>query len=126
MAKKSAISGEYIIQVEDCGSVVVFRIFDNVIGSLREVAAAKNFEYGSDWNTRRLGSTLCREFGDGKSATIGEYFIQMRDNGAIETYRTYDNTIAALREVAEKIGFEYNTEWTTRQFGSKLVDELEK
>lgn len=126
MAKKSAISGEYIIQVEDSGSVVVFRIYDNVIGSLREVAAAKNFEYGSDWNTRRLGSTLCREFGDGKSATIGEYFIQVRDNGAIETYRTYDNTIAALREVAEKIGFAYDPEWTTRQLGNKLVDELEK
>ena len=27
---------------------------------------------------------------------------------------------------AEKIGFEYDLEWTTRQFGSKLVDELEK
>ena len=30
MAKKSAISGEYLIQVEDSGSVVVWRIFDNV------------------------------------------------------------------------------------------------
>lgn len=126
MAKKSAISGEYIIQVEDSGSVVVFRIYDNVIGSLREVAATKNFEFGSDWNTRRLGSTLCKEFGDGKSATIGEYFIQVRDNGAIETYRHFEKTKAALREIAEKIGFEYDPEWNTRQFGSKLVDELEK
>ena len=45
MAKKSAISGEYIVQVEDSGSVVVFRIFDNVKASLREVAEAKAFEY---------------------------------------------------------------------------------
>ena len=38
MEKKSAISGEYLIQVEDSGSVIVCRIFDNVKASLREIA----------------------------------------------------------------------------------------
>jgi hypothetical protein len=52
--------------------------------------------------------------------------IQVRESGSIETYRHFENTKAALREIAEKIGFEYDLEWTTRQFGSKLVDELEK
>ena len=125
MAKKSAISGEYLIQVEDSGSVVVWRIFDNVKASLREIAALKEFEYNPDWTTRQFGSHICKEFGDGKTATVGGYVIQVRENGSIESYRHFENTKAALREIAEKIGFEYSTDWTTRQFGSKLVDTLE-
>ncbi len=38
MVKKSAISGEYIITIEDSDAVRVCQIFDNVIGSLREAA----------------------------------------------------------------------------------------
>ena len=41
MAKKSAISGEYIITVEDSGTVRVCKIYDNVIGSLPEKAATE-------------------------------------------------------------------------------------
>ena len=37
-----------------------------------------------------------------------------------------DNTKKALREIAELVGFEYDNEWTTRQFGSKLIDFLEE
>ena len=75
MAKKSAISGEYVISVEDSGSIVVYRNFDNVKASLREVAELKNFEYDTNWNTRQFGKKLCTEFGDGSSAEIGEYYI---------------------------------------------------
>jgi hypothetical protein len=75
---------------------------------------------------RQFGKKLCKEFGDGKSATVGGYVIQVRESGSIETYRNYDNTKAALREISEEIGFAYDPEWNTRQFGSKLVDELEK
>ncbi|MDE5837267.1 MAG: hypothetical protein K2H50_09735 [Paramuribaculum sp.] len=53
---------------------------------------------------------------------MGEYTIVKRDSGSIETYRTYDNTKGALREIAESISFTFDPEWTTRQFGSKLVD----
>ena len=126
MAKKSAISGEYIITVEDNGTVRVCKIFDNVKGSLRECADAKNFEYDPEWTTRQFGSKLVKEFGDGKIAEIGEYTITKRDSGSIESYRVYDNTKGALREIAESIGFEYDPNWTTRQFGSKLVDEINK
>ena len=122
MAKKSAISGEYIITVEDSGSVRVLKIYDNVKGSLRECAEAKNFEYDPNWTTRQFGSKLIKEFGEGSEATIGEYTIEKRDSGSIETYRTYDNTKGALREIAEEAKFEYDPDWTTRQFGSKLVD----
>ena len=126
MAKKSAISGEYIITVEDSGTVRVCKIYDNVKGSLRECAEAKGFEFDPGWTTRQFGSKLVKEFGDGTTAEIGEYTVVKRETGTIETYRTYDNTKAALREIAENVGFEVNPDFTTRQLGSKLVDFINK
>lgn len=61
---------------------------------------------------------------DKKSVIAGEYILSVLSNGSIEVYRIYDNVKGALREVAEKEGFEYNPNWTTRQFGSKLIDFL--
>lgn len=122
MAKKSAISGEYIITVEDSGSIRVCKIYDNVKGSLREIAAEKDFQIDPKWNTQEFGRRICKEFGDGKLAEIGEYVVTRRDSGKIETYRTYENTKGALREISEGINFAYDPTWTTRQFGSKLVD----
>lgn len=124
MAKKSAISGEYIITVEDSGTVRVCKIYDNVMGSLREVAALKSFEIDPKWNTQETGRRIVREFGDGKMAEVGEYVITRRDSGKIETYRTYANTLGALREIAAEVGFEINEKSNTRQNGSKLVDFL--
>ena len=123
---KSVISGEYLIQQEESGSIVVYRIFDNVKASLREAAEIRNYAYDANWNTRQFGKNLCKEFGDGQTAIIGNYCIRVKDNGAIETYRTYDNTKEALREIAGKNGFEFDQAWTTRQFGSKLIDALQK
>ena len=37
MAAKSAISGEYIIQKEESGSIVVYRIYDNSTAALCEI-----------------------------------------------------------------------------------------
>ncbi len=122
MAKKSAISGEYIITVEDSGTVRVCKIHDNVKGALRECAEAKGFAYDTDWTTRQFGSKLIKEFGEGNTAEIGEYTITKLASGSIETYRVYDNTKGALREIAEANNFEFDPSWTTRQFGSKLVD----
>ena len=126
MAAKSAISGEYIIQREESGSIVVYRIYDNAKGALREVAEEKNFPFDANWNTRQFGSKICKEFGDGKQATVGGYHIRVQDSGSIEIYRTYDNTKAALREISEKVGFEVDPNWNTQQLGSKLIDFLEK
>ena len=50
--------------------------------------------------------------------------MSVLDNGSIEVYRIYDNVKGALREIAEKEGFEYDSNWTTRQIGSKLIDFL--
>ena len=59
-----------------------------------------------------------------KSVIAGEYVVSVLDSGSIEIYRIYDNVKGALREIAEKEGFEYDSAWNTRQFGSKLVDFL--
>ena len=58
MAKKSAIAGEYILSVLDSGSIEVYRVYDNVIGALREIAVKEGFKYDPNWNTRQFGSKL--------------------------------------------------------------------
>lgn len=122
--KKSAIYGEYIIQVKENGSIEVFRIYDNVKGALREVAEKSGFTYDPNWTTRQFGNKLIKEFGENKMATIGEYVITEKTDGGIEAYKTYDNIKGALREISEKSGFTYDPEWTTRQFGNKLIDYI--
>lgn len=122
MAKKSAISGEYIITVEDSGTVRVCKIHDNVKGALRECAEAKGFEYDPNWTTRQFGAKLIKEFGENNMAEIGEYTITKLSSGTIETYRTYANTKGALREIAANVGFEFNESSNTRNNGAKLVD----
>lgn len=125
MAKKSAICGEYIITVQDSGSIKVSRIYDNVKGSLREISEKLGFGYDPGWTTRQFGTKLIQQMGDGSNVLeAGEYVIAKRSNGSIETYREYDNTKGALREIAEKIDFDFYPAWTTRQFGNKLVDFL--
>ena len=47
--------------------------------------------------------------------------MSVLDNGSIEVYRIYDKIKGALREIAEKEDFEYDTNWTTRQFGLKHI-----
>lgn len=125
MAKeKSAISGEYAVSVKETGSIEVYRIYDNVIGSLREIAEAKGFTYDPSWNTRQFGKKLVEAYGENGHAQVDNYFINILPSGSIESFRTYDNTKGALREIAEKIGFSYEVNWTTRQFGNKLIDYL--
>ena len=58
MAKKSATSGEYIVTIEESGSVTVHRIYDNTKGALREIAEAMGFEYDPAWTTRQFGNKL--------------------------------------------------------------------
>ena len=132
MAKeKFARSGEYAILQTEEGSIITSKIYDNVKGALREVSEKIGFEFDPAWTTRQFGSKLLDELGSretetGKTARSGEYVINKNKDGAIEIYRFYDNVKGALREIAESIGFEYDNAWTTRQFGSKLIDELNK
>ena len=124
--EKSAISGEYVLSQQEDNSIKVYRIFDNVKGSLREAAETVGFEYDPKWTTRQFGTKLCKQYGDGSYAQVGNYYVKVLNSGAIECYREYDNQKAALREIAQKIGFEFDPKWNTRQFGSKLIDALNK
>ena len=132
MAKeKFARSGEYVIHQTEEGSIITSKIYDNVKGALREVSEKIGFTFDPAWTTRQFGSKLldelgCRETETGKTARSGEYVINKNKDGAIQIYRYYDNVKGALREIAESIGFEYDKAWTTRQFGSKLIDALNK
>lgn len=125
-AKKRALSGEYVITVEAEGSIRVSRIYDNVKDSLREIAKEKGIDYDPNWNTRQFGKKIVDDYGDGKIAEVGENTVVRETSGSIKTYRVYDNVKGVLREVSESVGFEYDPAWTTRQFGSKLVDFLKK
>lgn len=62
-----------------------------------------------------------------KQATYGDYVITIAANNSVSaTYQgeVFDNTKAALREIADQAGFAYEKAWSTQQFGSKLVDFL--
>ncbi len=64
-----------------------------------------------------------------KSANYDDYtIVVMSDNKVVVVKGDdfCDNTKGALREVSEKVGFDYDKNWTTQQFGSKLVDFLNK
>lgn len=125
MAKKSAISGEYIITVEDSGAIRVCRIFDNVMGSLRECAKSIGFTVDPKWNTQDLGRKLIKEYGDGSTAEIGEYTITRTSSGHVDTYQVFGNTKRVLRTIAAGINMPVNDNWTTRQFGNKMIDFIE-
>lgn len=127
--KKSAISGEFIIEIDKTEHVSVYRIYDNVRGSLCEICEKENLEYDPNWNQRQIGYNLIKKYcteEDKTQAIIGEYLIHKRENGSIETFREYGkgNVIGALREVAKTVGFEVDLNWTTQQLGNKLVDSI--
>lgn len=121
---KSAIVGEYIIQVEQSGHVTVYRIYDNVKESLREIYNVRGLEYNDKWTTRQMGSNLIKQLGGDNSVTVGEYVVVKRNNGAIETYRDFGNgnVKEALRSLAKTVGMEVNPVWNTQTLGSKIID----
>lgn len=123
MAKK-AVYKEYLIYQDNSGSIKVLRRFSNVIASLRAIADAVGFDYDSNWTTRQFGSKLIKEYGDQGIAQFGEYGVRVLSNGSIDSFKLYANTKGALREIAEEVGMAYDNNWTTRQFGSKLIDAL--
>ncbi|MDO4699093.1 MAG: hypothetical protein Q4A69_00195 [Moraxella sp.] len=124
MSKKSAVCGEYLISQDKSGSISVLRKFDNVKASLRAIADKVGFDYDDKWTTRQFGSKLVKEHGHNGVAQIGEYGILVSSSGSIVSFKVYANTKGALREIAKQIKFDYDDKWTTRQFGSKLIDAL--
>lgn len=68
-----------------------------------------------------------------KSAETKDYLITQGNDGSITVYRKNgdeweesDNAKGALRELAAQVSFDYDKSWTTRQFGAKLIDFVNK
>ena len=53
-----------------------------------------------------------------------DFIVAVYDNNSVDVYHRYDNAKGALREIADEYGFEYDKDWTTRQFGKKLIDAV--
>ena len=58
-----------------------------------------------------------------KSAISGEYIITQEDNGSIRVCQIFDNVKDSLREASKSVGFKFDPDWNTRQFGKNLVNE---
>lgn len=59
--------------------------------------------------------------------TYGVYVVEADEKGSISVTKegmACDNAKGALREIAQLAGFEVNPDWTSRQFGSKLMKYL--
>lgn len=132
MAKiKNARTGEYMISCNAEGAIKVAKDYNNDKGGLREIAEKIGFAYDPAWNTQQFGKKLIEEItsehvktNEDASAESGEYVIFKEASGSIQVFKDYDNVKGALREIAAQIGFEYDPTWTTRQFGSKLIDHI--
>ena len=62
-----------------------------------------------------------------KSATTGNWQIEVLEDGKVEVTQDgvfVKNVKDSLREISEEVGFEYEKNWNTRQFGKKLVNFL--
>lgn len=76
---------------------------------------------------------MAKEFLTGKSykrtATIAGYRVWQNDDNSIDVSESlssqYPTVKAALRGLAEKVGFEYDPKWTVQQLGRKLLDFAE-
>lgn len=63
-----------------------------------------------------------------KSINYGEYRITREENGSIRVLKNgipQENTKAALREIAQSINLDIQSNWNTQQFGSKLSKAIE-
>lgn len=61
------------------------------------------------------------------TASYQNWRIDVEDNGSVQIYDNgvlCDNTKNSVREIAQKVGFEIDETWNTRQMGRKLVDFL--
>lgn len=63
----------------------------------------------------------------GNTVAFGKYTISIEDSGSViveSDGEVASNTKEALRNIAEECNFEYNPDWTTRQFGKNLMTFL--
>lgn len=124
MAKQSVIAGEYILQIEDNGHVTVVRVPKNAKATMVKIAESKGFQYDQKWNTHDLGRALCKEFGDSWTATFDDITITRRKDNKIEIVQECNPVKGALKDICEKMRFEYDPAWNTQYFGKKVANYL--
>lgn len=59
-----------------------------------------------------------------KVANHGDYLICLEESGAITVWEKQANASAHCREIAEKVGLEYEQSWGPRTLGTKLLNLL--
>ena len=88
-------------------------------------APAAKAETKAKSETKAATKPAAKVEGDYKdSASSGEFFVGIKEDKKVVVAKAgevCDNTKAALREIAEKTGFKFESDWTTQQFGKKLV-----
>ena len=121
MEKESAIIGEYIVEIGE--KVTVYRIYDNGITLLREIASIRNFPYPSDWSRRRFENKLMDTLGNGcNSVKVGEYYLQRTPDRQINVYRTCFDTVQGLNEIAKSIGFPIDGQSDERTVARNIIE----
>lgn len=121
MAKQSVIAGEYIVQIEDNGHVDVVRVPRNAYATMEGIAKEKGFPYDPKWNTQHFGRVLCKEYGDGWTATFDDITITRQKDNHIDIVQQCKPAKRALQDICEKMGFEYDRNWNTQHLGRKVV-----
>lgn len=88
-------------------------------------APAAKAESKARSETKSTTKPAAKVEGDYKdSASSGEFFVGIKEDKKVVVTKAgevCDNTKAALREIAVKTGFKFESDWTTQQFGKKLV-----
>ncbi len=59
-----------------------------------------------------------------KSTTIGEFIITIDDDKSVSVSRIYRSTMAALKIIAKKKGFDVDPKWNTQRLGKLLLDNF--
>ncbi len=127
----------YIISIpdEDHHVSIEYRYSNECIkDALCEAAKIANFVYDLTWDNLTFARNFCTKYGQYDSlCEIGQYEIEVDDEDEeiedeyrVIVTRTCENAKGTMREISERIGFEYDPNWTTQQFGAKLSKELYK
>ena len=93
---------------------------------MRDIIAA-TMELSAVTNLKAFDSAPKK--GRSKSITYGAWKLVRTEDKRVEVYKNgvlCAKSKPALRELAEEIGFEYHPDWTTRQFGNKVLEALTK
>ena len=75
MAKKSVSWKDYLIDIDEKGSVKVSKngaLCDNAKATLREIAEAAGFEVDEKWNTQQLGAKLAEFLEEAAPAPVAK------------------------------------------------------